>query len=206
MAHAMEYIKTDRNGTKYFYDWNCPRCGGEGESTMWLRTGCTCYECGGNGKRRTPKLVKEYTDEYAAKLDSRRQAKWNREHADESAKAEAERAEREAAEAQRKAEEEAERIRRAGNYIGEAGQKIKTKVIFDHEASFETMYGFMTIYTMKDANGNTLVWKTGSGSLMNKAGEIPESGDEIEIQGTIKEHSEYNGVKQTVLIRVKRLG
>lgn len=206
MAHAMEYIKTDRNGTKYYLDWNCPRCGGEGESTMWYRTGCICYECGGSGKRKTPKTVKEYTDEYAAKLNARRVAKWNREHADEIAKAEAERAEREAAEAKRKADAEAERIRRIGNYIGEVGQKIKMTVTFDHEATFETMYGYMTIYTMKDANGNTLVWKTGSGSLMNKAGEIPESGDEIEIQGTIKEHSEYNEVKQTVLVRVKRLG
>lgn len=202
----LQYLKTDRNGTKYYHDWNCPRCGGEGAAEMWKYTEYTCWSCGGTGKRRSPKTVKVYTPEYEAKLNARRAEKWNREHADEIAKAEAERAEREAAEAQRKAEEEAERIRRAGSYIGEVGQKIRMTVTFDREVSFETMYGFMTIYTMKDADGNTLIWKTGSGSLMNKAGEIPESGDEIEIQGTIKEHSEYNGIKQTALIRVKRLG
>lgn len=206
MMRELEYVKTDRNGTQYYHDWNCPRCGGEGASEMWKYTEYTCWACGGTGKRQKPATVKVYTPEYEAKLNARRQAKWNREHADEIAKAEAERAEREAAEAERKAKEEAERIRRAGNYIGEVGQKVKMMVTFDHEVSFETMYGFMTIYTMKDTNGNMLIWKTGSGSLMNKAGEIPESGDKIEIQGTIKDHSEYNGVKQTVLIRVKRIG
>lgn len=68
-------IKIDRNGTKYFHDWTCPRCGGAGRSDNWWRTGYTCHECGGTGKRRKPKLVKEYTPEYAAKLDARRAAK-----------------------------------------------------------------------------------------------------------------------------------
>ena len=69
------YIKTDRNGTKHFHDWTCPRCSGAGESGNWWRTGCICYECGGSGKRVKPKLVKEYTPEYAAKLAARRAAK-----------------------------------------------------------------------------------------------------------------------------------
>ena len=71
----LEYFKTDRNGTKYYYDWTCPRCGGAGYSDRWCFTGRTCYECGGTGKRSTPKIVKEYTPEYQAKLDERRKAK-----------------------------------------------------------------------------------------------------------------------------------
>lgn len=206
MAHMMEYIRTDKNGTKYYYDWNCPRCGGEGASEMWKYTEYTCWACGGTGKRRKPKLVKEYTEEYAAKLDARRLAKWNREHAEEIANAEAEREQREAEEAKRKAEEEAERIRRAGKFIGEIGQKIKAHVTFDYQVSFETMFGLMTVYSMKDENGNTLIWKTGTGSIVGKNGEILEEGDGIEIQGTIKDHKEYNGVNQTVLSRVKVIG
>ena len=71
----LQYFKTDKNGTKYYYDYTCPRCGGAGESDNWYRTGRICYECGGTGKRSNPKIVKEYTPEYQAKLNARRQAK-----------------------------------------------------------------------------------------------------------------------------------
>ena len=71
----LQYFKTDRNGTKYYYDYTCPRCGGAGFSDNWWATGRTCYECGGTGKRSSPKIVKVYTDEYQARLDARRCAK-----------------------------------------------------------------------------------------------------------------------------------
>lgn len=68
----LQYIRTDRNGTKIYHDWTCPRCGGAGQADKWIRTGKVCFECGGTGKRKSPKIVKEYTEEYAAKLDARR--------------------------------------------------------------------------------------------------------------------------------------
>lgn len=71
----LEYVRTDRNGTKIFNDWTCPRCGGAGESDKWAFTGKICYGCGGTGKRRAPKVVKEYTKEYADKLEKRRIAR-----------------------------------------------------------------------------------------------------------------------------------
>ena len=87
------YIRTDKNGTKYFHDYTCPRCGGYGESDKWIFTGKVCYECGGSGKRFNPKVIKEYTPEYFAKLEAKRQAKaakeaeamakYEAEHADE---------------------------------------------------------------------------------------------------------------------------
>lgn len=69
------YIRTDKNGTKYFHDWTCPRCGGAGMSDKWIATGRVCYACGGSGKRSVAKIVREYTPEYSAKLDARRKAK-----------------------------------------------------------------------------------------------------------------------------------
>ena len=86
------YIRTDKNGTKIFHDWTCPRCGGAGACDKWYYTGRICYECGGSGKRRSPLIVKEYTEEYSAKLEARRMAKAEKE-AEARAKYEAEHAE-----------------------------------------------------------------------------------------------------------------
>lgn len=95
----LQYVRTDRNGTKYYRDWTCPRCGGAGQADKWAFTGLTCYACGGTGKRVKPLIVKEYTEEHAAKLEARRverQAKYEAEHADEIAAAKAEQEKREA--------------------------------------------------------------------------------------------------------------
>lgn len=87
------YFKTDKNGTKYFYDYTCPRCSGYGMLDKWINTGKVCYACGGSGKRAVAKIVKEYTPEYWDKLQARRMAKsekqkaeaakYAKEHADE---------------------------------------------------------------------------------------------------------------------------
>lgn len=68
----MEYIRTDKNGTKIYADYTCPRCGGAGGADQWKDTGWTCYECGGSGRKSTPQLVKMYTPEYEAKLEAQR--------------------------------------------------------------------------------------------------------------------------------------
>ena len=75
MSYPLQYVRTDRNGTKYYHDWTCPRCGGAGESDKWLMTGRICYGCGGTGKRSKPRIVKEYTEEHQAELDARRIAR-----------------------------------------------------------------------------------------------------------------------------------
>mgnify|MGYP003165815777 CR=1 FL=1 len=46
----MVYIRTDKNGTKIYHDYTCPRCGGAGGADQWIYTGWTCYECGGTGR------------------------------------------------------------------------------------------------------------------------------------------------------------
>lgn len=99
MADRIKYIRTDRNGTKIYEDWTCPRCGGEGWAGQWKFTGVTCFRCGGSGLRNRPVIVKEYTDEYWAKLNARREAKeakYAEEHAEEIAAAKAEQERREA--------------------------------------------------------------------------------------------------------------
>lgn len=91
----LQYFKTDRNGTKYFYDWCCPRCSGYGMLDKWINTGKVCYACGGSGKRSAPKVVKEYTEEYIAKMEAKRiakQKKYEEDHAEEIAQQKAKQA------------------------------------------------------------------------------------------------------------------
>lgn len=66
------YIKTDKNGTKIYYDYTCSRCGGEGGYDGWKYTGYWCFKCGGSGLQDKPEIIKEYTEEYQAKLDAQR--------------------------------------------------------------------------------------------------------------------------------------
>lgn len=95
--NLIKYIRTDKNGTKIFHDYTCPRCAGMGEADKWINTGKVCFACGGSGLRAVPKTVKEYTPEYWAKLEERRHAKAEKKAA-ERAKYEAEHAEEIAAE------------------------------------------------------------------------------------------------------------
>lgn len=95
----------------------------------------------------------------------------------------------------KKMQEEKEKLAKSSNYIGEVGDKISVNFVSGREvACCETQFGLLHIYEFKDANGNTVVWKSSSGK------DIPESGTVV---GTVKAHEEYNGIKQTVILRAK---
>lgn len=66
-----KYDRTDRNGTRYFINYTCGRCGGRGGWEGW--PDFTCYECGGSGIGKG-EIIKVYTPEHAAKLAARREA------------------------------------------------------------------------------------------------------------------------------------
>lgn len=95
----------------------------------------------------------------------------------------------------KKMQEEKEKLAKSSNYIGEIGEKISVNFISGREvACCETQFGILHIYEFKDVNGNTVIWKTSSGK------DIPENGV---ITGTVKAHEEYDGIKQTVILRAK---
>lgn len=95
----------------------------------------------------------------------------------------------------KKMQEEKEKLAKSSNYIGEVGEKISVNFVSGREvACCETQFGLLHIYEFKDASGNVIVWKSSSGK------EIPESG---KISGTVKAHEEYNGIKQTIILRAK---
>lgn len=265
-------FKIDKNGTKYFYDWTCPRCGGAGGADAWKFTGWKCYECGGSGRRATPIVYKEYTPEYQAKLDAQRAKRRAKREADAKARESEIRAEwltrnqfdtdgntflftgdtfarKDEIKAQGakfhyalgwhiarpvygfdfikvnikdiatptlygysitadKADIEAiknppQEIPNNSEHVGTIGERITFSAKYTNVASWDNLFipwKPQTTYchTFTDENGNVYVWK-----ISNGLGETLQIGDTVTVTGTIKEHGEYNEVKQTVLTRCK---
>lgn len=97
-------------------------------------------------------------------------------------------------------------------YFGQVGEKVNIVVELVKSASYDYRFskgwwGTETnyIYTLKDTEGHLFVWKTTSGLGRVENGEYRriEEGERFTLKGTIKEHSEYKGEKQTVLTRCK---
>ena len=96
---------------------------------------------------------------------------------------------------EKKKQEEKERLAAESDYLGSVGEKISVNFVSGREvACCETQFGLLHIYEFKDSKGNTVVWKSSSSK------DIPESGV---VAGTVKSHEEYNGIKQTVILRAK---
>lgn len=95
--------------------------------------------------------------------------------------------------------EEAKKAEKAeikSEYVGIIGDKIQIEVIYKKVFVYETQYGYMKIHLFADAEGHQYKW-------CSKNSLEQEEGDTLQIKGTIKEHSEYNEIKQTVLTRCK---
>jgi len=82
----------------------------------------------------------------------------------------------------------------SSEYVGGINQRIVVNLqSFELLTSWETQWGYTHLYKMTDNAGNVLIWK---------ATKIIDANPE-KIIGTVKEHSEYKNVKQTVLTRCK---
>ena len=81
-------------------------------------------------------------------------------------------------------------------FVGEIGQRDTFNLKYTKHLTFENIYGVSFMYFFKDENNNVFLWTT------NKDLEL-ESGEQIELVGTIKDHKEYRDVKQTVITRCK---
>lgn len=69
MAPKLQRI--DKNGTKYYVDYTCPKCGGSGNIKCYSHIdGGVCYMCSGSGAKAV--TWAERTPEYEAKLLQRR--------------------------------------------------------------------------------------------------------------------------------------
>lgn len=94
----------------------------------------------------------------------------------------------------REQEQNREEAKGLSNYIGNVGDKITVEVNdVKLVTSWETVYGFTHLYKFTTTDNNVLVW------YASKC--IDENAKKI--SGTIKDHKEYDGEKQTVLTRCK---
>lgn len=215
-------IRVDKNGTQYYEGFEpCDRCNGEGIFFIGVCNGHpvpshvdqgVCFKCGGSKVQRAKWKI--YTPEYEKKLEERRakrRAKWLEEHKEEIEAQEREVEERrQRAEAEKKAREEAERLeqerieaqKKRSQYIGEVGERINIEAVYEYTAWF-TVKGFyggeeiMYIHNFR-AGDNKLIWKSSKGRPT-----LIEDGDKIQLIGTVKEHKEYKGEKQTSLTRCR---
>lgn len=89
-----------------------------------------------------------------------------------------------------------QKVSEVSNYVGTVGEKLTTKVTFVNIVHFESDYGLVSMYFFADDDNNQIVWKTSSGKDM-------EIGDTFTMVAKVKEHKEYKGVKQTLVLRPK---
>lgn len=105
----------------------------------------------------------------------------------------------------KEASQKAAANRSKSQYVGNIGDKISIKATLTGDYSYKTQFGDMNIYTFTDIFNNVFVWKTSS-YLDRIVGNICRpvlKGEMVELKATVKDHDEYQGIKQTVLTRCK---
>ena len=83
-------------------------------------------------------------------------------------------------------------------WIGEVGDKLKDiKVKLTRKYNFNGKYGVTTVYNFVTEDGNNLTW-------FSSTYQPYDIGEWVKIKyTTIKDHSEYKGVKSTIITRTK---
>ena len=76
-------------------------------------------------------------------------------------------------------------------YQGTVGAWMVKEVTIKRNMKFDTRYGSNHMHIMEDANKNVYVWNSSSKDLAE--------GKTVTMRMKVKEHKEYNGVKQTVV-------
>lgn len=84
--------------------------------------------------------------------------------------------------------------RAASHYVGEIGKRMSMEVSsFELMTSWDGDYGMTYLYKITDSQGNILIW------FSSKYIEHPE--EVRQIKATVKDHTDRDGVKQTVVTR-----
>lgn len=83
-------------------------------------------------------------------------------------------------------------------WLGAVGDRLRDLEVSFVNSKFvcSTHYGDLIANKFRDASGNNLVWLTGEGCGLNP-------GEKALLSGTVKEHGEFKGIKETKLSRCK---
>ena len=87
----------------------------------------------------------------------------------------------------------------ASEWFGTIGKREEFVLTLRHTATWDSDYGTTFCYRFADASGNVAVWKASSNLEL-------ENGLTYRILGTVKDHSDYKGTKQTMITRCKNNG
>lgn len=85
-------------------------------------------------------------------------------------------------------------------WIGQEKDRIELAVVVKSIRPIESYYGVTYLYTMADEAGHVIKWFSSSQALGDDV-----TGEQVTLKATIKELSEYQGTKQTVITRAKVL-
>lgn len=85
---------------------------------------------------------------------------------------------------------------KTSNYVGKVSDKVEFDCEVINASSFETSFGMSHMYVFRDEHGNMLIWYASTKQKIERA-------QKVHVIGSVKKHSEYQGVKQTVLTRCK---
>ena len=84
----------------------------------------------------------------------------------------------------------------ASAFVGEVGDRLEVAATsFSCISAWDSMYGTTFLYKFTDADNHTFIW------YASKA--VDDEDLVATVKGTVKDHSEFNGIKQTVLTRCK---
>ena len=86
--------------------------------------------------------------------------------------------------------------RAASQHVGRKGERLRGLLVTltDQRTVNENQWGSIVLIKFRDEQGNILTWFTGRGSGLS-------TGEQCRLDGTVKDHSEYNGAMETQLTR-----
>jgi len=93
-----------------------------------------------------------------------------------------------------------EERQKGSKYVGTFRKRGEFTIYIDKIILREGQFGMTYIHKLHDSDGNRIVW-FGSKSLRKEV-DVAEA---IQVKATVKEHSAYEGIDQTVLTRVKEV-
>ena len=115
-------------------------------------------------------------------------------------------AEKRKEESNNRRQEELAKKQETSTYIGTIGEKVKfVNIEIKRIHTYDSGFGMSNIYNMEDENGSVIIK---FGTINNKflvSGEDVVVGSKLSFTADIKEHKDYNGVKQTIIGRLSKI-